>query len=213
MACGSSLAYDEALAGPCCTLQLLTDGVIQRQFNLDHTTISRSSTGNIKLVENDITVLLSVADLQAMGFADEAAFLSFLDGIRATCCDPVLPPLLPERLYAYNYEIPAGSTVNLADVMAAAATSTGLAFTGVASVDYDLKYVGGDFVNLTQSTTSEASENGPHGARNLDSGGSSLMAVQYESFNPIIYRKHSLSQSYSVAAGSVAILKLELIYI
>ena len=139
------------------------------------------------------------------------ALITLITG--CNCCSQTITQT-PEKLYTYNYEIPTGTTVTLSDVMGIAATATGKAFIGVAGVDFDLKYLDGDSVDgVTQAATSDANESGPHGQRNLDSGGSSQMGIAYESQNPIIYRKHELAQSYTAITGSVAILKIEFIYI
>jgi hypothetical protein len=66
-------------------------------LNLQSVVIGRSNAGNLKLTQGETSVLLSPADLLAMGFADEASFLTFINDAKVDCCadnGAITPPIL-----------------------------------------------------------------------------------------------------------------------
>lgn len=95
--CGSSGIYDSInLNG--CNVELLTNGVVKKTFNVIQTTVTQSSAGNIKLISSypSQIVILSDNDLLGLGFADRAAFNSFWANAFASCLGGATP--LPESV-------------------------------------------------------------------------------------------------------------------
>jgi len=195
----------------CCSISIYdTNGNLIGIFNLGNATISLTSAGNVKITENGITAIIDEDSIDNLGFASKQEFINYLIGIKGNCCGAT--DLEDEQLYAYNYELPSGVSKTLGDIMSEIGAIVGKTFIGVAAVDHDLKPLQGDSVIGTQATTSDSDEDGAHGKRDLDGGGSSQLGLEKYSDKPRIYRKHDLGQTYTAAIGSVAILKLELIF-
>jgi len=86
MACGSNMIFDSAVANGC-SVQFLTGETVIKEFDTITTSINRSSAGNLKLSSNDgnSVVILTEADITAMGFDDEADFMVFYNAVRSSC--------------------------------------------------------------------------------------------------------------------------------
>jgi hypothetical protein len=91
--CGSNQLYTSAQQNGC-FLELLIGGVVSKSFDTKTTIVTTSTAGNIKLISHypSSIVLLSDDDVQAMGYADKAAFLAFYDSIEASCSGNTPPP-------------------------------------------------------------------------------------------------------------------------
>jgi hypothetical protein len=95
--CGSSGIYDSInLNG--CNVELLTNGVVKKTFNVIQTTVTQSSAGNIKLISSypSQIVILSDNDLLGLGFANQAAFLTYWSNAMSSCMGSGTPnPTVP----------------------------------------------------------------------------------------------------------------------
>lgn len=109
-----------------------------------------------------------------------------------------------EKCFSFTQTIQDGETTDLTAVLAA--FGSGL---GIAGFDFDLKPIGGDGRSGYVSTTSNATSAGPHGDRNLDGGGSHK--IDPERLPDNTYNRLDLSQTFSVDAGSVALLSVSII--